>query len=122
MFKAVTNIWIITVMIVVFIGQAMAYNASIPCETSDEIHSTSIYSELIIYNDSHIGNSEDCCGIECCDIGCSCVANACTSIVFINTEIATTNLSVLSESIYTQLSEQPKTIDTPHYRPPIFIS
>ena len=122
MFKAVLSILVKVVMIAAFVGQAMAYSASIPCETAVEPHSSSDYRELTSDNDSHADNSQDCCGIECCDIGCNCVANACTSIVFINTEIVTTNLTTLSEGIYTQQPDQLITIDTPHYRPPILIS
>lgn len=124
MFKASSKVLIIVMMLVAFVGQVTAFNTSMSCETSaDSLSAHS--SELEQSIDSHStdsDNQEDCCGIECCDGGCTCITNACSSFAYFNTEIDPTKTTLLSEAVYMQQSEQPKSISTLLYRPPIFIS
>ncbi|MDG1750974.1 MAG: hypothetical protein P8I03_04845 [Thalassotalea sp.] len=129
MFKGVSRVLIITMMLAAFVGQAMAFNTSMSCENS--ISSLSNTSELVKhyelvknYDTSKIDtdSQEDCCGIECCDLGCVCVANACSSFVYFHTEVHSIKTAILSDVVYIQQSEQPKPIATLLYRPPIFIS
>jgi len=124
MFKAVSRVLVWAVILVAFIGQAMTFNASMPCETSVESHYTSL-NELVNNYDSNsidTDNQEDCCGIECCSINCACIGNACASFVYFNAEVDSTKSALLSEAVYIQQSEQPKSILTLRYRPPIFTS
>ncbi|MFQ3196015.1 MAG: hypothetical protein ACI9N3_002857 [Colwellia sp.] len=124
MFKVASKVLVIAVMLVAFIGQTLAFNTSMSCETL--VDSSSLgFSELLMHNDSNSidsDNSKDCCGIECCDVGCTCIANACSLFVYFNTEVESTKIVTLSEHFYKQQSAQPKSISTLLYRPPIFIS
>jgi hypothetical protein len=124
MFKTVSRMLLITVMLVAFVGQATVFNAAMSCETSvDSLSPT--FSELGKHYDSNTietGSSEDCCGIECCDMACTCIANACSSFAYVNTEVDSIKPEVLSEAVYRQTSKQPKSIATLLYRPPIFSS
>ena len=123
MLKAESRVLIITMILVAFIGQAIAFNTSISCENS--VDSLSPHSSELV---KHLGlkaidanSPEDCCGIECCDLGCTCVANACSSFVYFNSEVHSTKTAVLSDVVHMQPLEQPKSIATLLYRPPIFI-
>jgi hypothetical protein len=121
MFKAVSNVLVIAVMLVTFVGQAMAFNTAIPCEKSENSLSHS-FSEQVTHNylkQIDTDKSEDCCGIECCSVGCTCIANACSSFVYVNTDVNPTNMAALSEAAYIQLLEQPNSPPTLLYRPPI---
>jgi hypothetical protein len=124
MFKAVSRVLVIAVMLVAFVGQAIAFNTSMLCETSVDSFSPN-FSELVKHYDSKpidTDNREDCCGIECCDVDCTCIANACSSLVYLNTEVDSTKTAALSDVVYMQQFEQPKSISTLLYRPPIFTS
>jgi hypothetical protein len=119
MFKAVSRVLTIAVMLFTFVGQTVAFNSSIPCETS-VTHLSANASEHSASENTD--NRVDCCGIECCDFDCTCVANACSSIVYFNTEFNSTRTVTLSNVVAMQQSDQPKPIATLLYRPPIFIS
>jgi len=124
MFQTVLKVLVIVVMLVAFVGQAVTFNTSMSCETSVETI-TPNFSELVKHNNSNpidTDNSEDCCGIECCEIDCSCIANACSSFLHFNTEVVSIKTAILSETLYMQQTEQPKSIATLLFRPPIFIS
>jgi hypothetical protein len=124
MFKAVSKVSVIAVMLVAFVGQAIAFDTSMSCENSGDPLSPS-FSELVKRFDSKpidTDNQDDCCGIECCDVDCTCIANACSSLVYLNTEVDSTKTAALSEVVYMQQFEQPKSISTLLYRPPIFTS
>lgn len=124
MFKAVSRVIFIAVTLIAFIGQAIAFNASVSCENSVKSISPN-FSEIIQPFDSNpidTSSPDDCCGIECCDLDCICIANACSSFIYFNTEIDSIKTAVLSEAVYSQKSEQPNAISTFLYRPPIFIS
>ncbi len=124
MFKAVSKVLFITVLLVAFVGQAIAFNTSMSCETPVDSISPN-FSELVQHFDSNpidTNSPEDCCGIECCDLDCICIANACSSFIYFNSESDSIKTAALSEAVYRQKSEQPNAISTFLYRPPIFIS
>lgn len=124
MFKAASKVLVIAVMLVAFVGQALAFNTSMPCETSVDTISLD-FEELEKHLDSNqidTDSLEDCCGIECCDLGCTCIANACSSFVYFNTEVYATKIGTLSEVINNHPAAQPKAIAALLYRPPIFTS
>lgn len=124
MFKAVSKMLVIAMMLVAFVGQAIAFNASMPCETSEDSHSPNVSKLVKDYDSSPTStdNEEDCCGIECCDLNCTCIANACSSVVYFNIEVSSTKTPILSGVAYIQQPKQTKSIVTLLYRPPIFIS
>jgi hypothetical protein len=124
MCKAVSRALVTVVMLVAFVGQAIAFNTSMSCETSVDSLSHNV-SELVKHYDSNLidtDSPENCCGIECCDVDCNCLANACSSFVYLNTDVDSTKIAALSDVVYMQQSEQPKFIATLLYRPPIFTS
>ncbi len=116
-------------MLVTFIGQVMANNTSMFCETVIDPLSSTKKNELVKHNDSIlidtdsiVNSTEECCDIECCNIDCLCIANACSSVAYLNAEVGETKIVVFSEAAYLQQSEQTNSISTLLYRPPIFTS
>lgn len=125
MFKAVSRVLVVAMIFFAFFGQAIAYSATMSCETSVDSHSASNYSELVNHNYSNAtdtGSSTHCCDIECCDADCICIANACSSFAYLNAEVGSVKAVVLYEAVYIQQFEQPKSITTLLFRPPIFVS
>ncbi len=124
MLKAVSRVLVIAVMLISFIGQAIAFNASMSCETS--VNSLSHNPTVLVrhYNSKALdtGNHQDCCGIDCCDIGCSCSANVCSSFVYFTAEVNLIKAPTASHIVDTQLFKQPKNFSALLYRPPIFIA
>ncbi len=124
MFKAASRVLVIAVMLIAFIGQAIAFNSAMSCETLESSFSSNLI-EQVKYNESvtsATGSSEDCCGIKCCDLDCTCVANACSSFMNVSTEVEAIKATTLNEVAGLQRLEQPKIFSTLLYRPPIFIS
>ncbi|TWX73943.1 hypothetical protein [Colwellia sp. C1TZA3] len=124
MLKAVSRMFVIAMMLVAFVGQAMTFNSSMSCETSVNSHSSKTSERVKHYDLSTLNtvSLEDCCGIECCDVNCTCIVNACSSSVYFNTVVNSAKIAVLAEVFYMQQSAQPKSIATLLYRPPIFTS
>ncbi|MDO6488571.1 hypothetical protein Q4503_12725 [Colwellia sp. 6_MG-2023] len=124
MVKAVSRVLFLAVMLVAFIGQVLAFNTSMSCETYAESHSL-IKNHTLENNDPSIidtDNSEDCCNIECCDMDCVCMAHVCSSSTYFSTDVGLNKTAVVGEKLYTYNVEQSKSIITLLYRPPIFIS
>jgi hypothetical protein len=124
MFKAVSRMLVIAMMLFAFVGQAVAFNSAMPCETFEDSHPSHV-SEIAKHYDSnltHNNSEEDCCGIDCCDLDCICIANACSSIVYFNIEINSASTSSLSYIVNIQQSKQTRSMATVLYRPPILIS
>ena len=124
MFQAVFRVLIIAMMLVAFIGQAIAFNSSMSCETSVDTHSHNVSEQVKHYdlNPIDITSQEDCCGIKCCDVNCICIANACSSFEYFNIEIDSKKIATLKEVVYMEQSKQPKSIAALLYRPPIITS
>ena len=121
MFQAVLRVFVIAMMLTTFVGQAITFNSSMSCQTSGE-YSSPHFSELVIHAESDpidTNSSEDCCGIECCEVDCTCISNACSSFVYLNTDVDLTRQSTDSDVLYLQYIEQPNSIATLFYRPPI---
>ena len=119
MFKADPRVLVIAVMLVAFVGQAIAFNTFMSCENSADSLSANL-SEPVKQYDSNpidIDNPEDCCGVDC-----SCIASGCSLLVYFNTEVELIETAALSEVVYMRQSEQLKSISTLLYRPPIFTS
>ncbi len=122
--KIVSRVFIIAVMLVAFIGQALAFHTAMPCDTVEDsplAHST----ELVKHFDSTLidtASPNDCCGIECCSTDCTCIVNACSSLVYLNTQATSINTVALCDIFYIQPLEQTNPITALLYRPPIVIS
>lgn len=121
MCKAVLRIFIIAMMLVAFVGQAITFNTSMSCETSVNALSFDT-NERVKHYDLNTTSPEDCCGIECCGVNCTCIVNACSSSVYFNTVVHSAKIIILAEVFYMQQFEQLKSISTLLYRPPIFTS
>lgn len=125
MFKAGSRVLVQVLMLVAFIGQAMAYNTPLSCDDSVEAHSPSTQSDLLNHSDTKSINSNnflDCCDIECCDVNCICLANAHSSFAYFNTQSASPNTDYLIKDCYITQIQQPISIPALLYRPPIFTS
>lgn len=144
MLKAISKVVVLTIMLVAFISQAMAFNTSMPCESADDEHqnalatsqnlSPSVLTNKVLTHsvstDSVVKGSDstvidadnhgDCCGIECCDLDCGCITNTCTSVVYFTINAATIKAVALGENLYLQQLVQPQSLSTSLYRPPIF--
>ena len=120
MLKAISKVSVLTIMFVAFIGQAMAFNTAIPCDSGDE-HSILSKAEIKaqVNTDSNLDEHDDCCGIECCSLDCSCIANACNSVVYFSASIAILHSEVTSETLNIHQLIQPCSVSNSLYRPPI---
>ncbi len=124
MYKTVLTGLVLALIFVAFIGQAMTFSASIPCEASVDARYANNsgfenhQAESLLETDS----ITDCCGIECCDVDCTCVANACSPVVYFKTEVDPARAVALNEGVYIQQFKQPNSIFSSLFRPPIFTS
>ena len=138
MLKSVSRTLFIAVMLIAFIGQAVAFNSAMSCETSEDSFHTKAKAHTNINSSNETDNfsaqtqhkdsvllaeesSEDCCGIECCDVDCNCIANACSSFMYVETEASATKKYTLNQDACLQQADQPKAVASLLYRPPIFI-
>ncbi len=120
MLKALSKVLVMLVMLSTFVGHAIASYTSISCESSTELNLSIKHTEKINDNARYKGNAET--AADCCDMDCVCAANACSSAIYLNTDVGSTQVVVFNESVYLQISAQPKSISTLLYRPPIFTS
>ena len=114
--------WImVVVMLVAFLGQAMAYSTVLPCEAKDEHVSDSLNNENANHDDAdeHVS---DCCDIECCDVDCICPSAACSSIVYLSNDVRLRKIMRVTQTLVIEQDIQPDPVSALHYRPPIFTS
>ena len=125
MSKSLSKVLVVIAMLTAFLGQALAYTA-MSCEMSADSHASHMemehssmnHQESMSHGDmktSDTGKYQDCCSVDC-----TCPANACTSITFLNTNVGSTDLLRVREAVFLQKVEQPTSISTSLYRPPIF--
>ena len=109
-------------MMVAFIGQAMAYHTAFSIEPSADIHTVTEHVEQPQHIESADSDCQltNCCDTDCCEIDCICPANACSSTTVLNSSIDSTDIQIFSESVAALQSKQPHSISTSLYRPPIF--
>lgn len=119
MHKTLSNLVVVTMVLVAFVGQAMAYSVLNPCDFSADTHVSEAQGESEVHDNANQTNA-DCCDTECCDVDCICAANACSSAVYLNADNRPTFINVITVPIYKWSSERPKSISSLLYRPPIF--
>jgi len=127
MLKSLPSVLVVVTMLFALMGQALAYT-SMPCDMSVNSHQahqaykTTEHSNMIHHEGmSHHQMNENSTSSEpCCEIDCVCAANACTSVTFLNSETALTDILSLSDSVTMQHTEQTNAIFTSLFRPPIF--
>lgn len=112
-------------MLIAFVGQAFAYTA-MSCEMSTGSHESHMNMDHSTMNDhegmnhSDMSKTDNGQSEDCCDADCVCPENACTSTTVLNSNVNSTDIQSLSEAVVIQQSNQPKSISTSLYRPPIF--
>lgn len=128
MIKSISRVLFTAFMLIAFVGQAIAFNSAMSCETSENATPVSAHTNVSAQAQhkssaaSDSKSSEDCCGIDCCDLDCNCIANACSSFMYVETEgYAAKNYS-LNKAVWLPLANQPKNMTSLLYRPPIFTS
>ena len=128
MIKSISRVLFTEFMLIAFVGQAIAFNSAMSCETSENATPVSAHTNVSAQAQhkssaaSDSKSSEDCCGIDCCDLDCNCIANACSSFMYVETEgYAAKNYS-LNKAVWLPLANQPKNMTSLLYRPPILTS
>ena len=136
MYKPLSKVLIVMTMLIAFIGQTLAYSA-MACEMAGDAHQAhtmmvngeeTMSHHLMDRSSSDHGNmnhpmasqgnpssSDDCCGVDCI-----CPANACTSFTLLSTPTTYVDLVLLNEALNLLPIEQPSSLPTSLYRPPIF--
>jgi hypothetical protein len=124
MFKPFSKVLVLAAMLIAFVGQALAYT-TMPCEMtvdSHQSHMTMDHSSP----DSPKGmdhskmKSSKSTSEDCCDVDCVCPDHACSSVSLLISGYYTLGVMGFTEAAIIQVSEQPNSISTSLYRPPIF--
>lgn len=113
--------YVVLMMLVVFVGQAVAFDASSACKMTSSFD-TSIENSLQSTSENVDADDADCCDTNCCDVGCSCVGGSCSSIVYLHTEFQKTQIIVSKMAEFNQQVLYPNTMSSTLFRPPIFIT
>lgn len=136
MYKPLSKVLIVMTMLIAFIGQTLAYSA-MACEMAGDAHqahtmmtsgddmmshlsmdhSSSVHANMnhAITSQDESSSSDDCCGVDCI-----CPANACTSFTLLGAPTTYVGLALLNEAVNLLPIEQPSSLPTSLYRPPIF--
>jgi hypothetical protein len=127
MFQSLSKIIVITLMMIAFIGQALAY-AAMPChmitgDNTHEMHKSKPHSVMADHQQMMQENSMNHNMTEnqnCCDNECSCPSNACSSLLFVSVISSTTNINFSFDKISYHDSILLPVHNKSLYRPPIF--
>jgi hypothetical protein len=139
MFKGLSKVFLLSAMLIAYLGQSIAYSNNITCDApsdnqidkvsnvkSDHFFSQNLVSATLVKSNSaqHTDSERaiDCCDVECCDIDCVCFGNACSHFSYLQITLATTNIVINNEALYWQKNEPKQSLSQLLYRPPIFIS
>ena len=125
MHKPISRFVVILAMLVAFVGQAWASSA-MSCEMMVSLHKTHVSKEhcsmtehgSMEQNMSKTGDSksDDCCNAT----GCVCPASGCTSAPMLFTSINIADVITTNAKAVVQYPQQPVSIISSLYRPPIF--
>ena len=144
MFRPFSNMLVVSAMLIAFVGQAMAY-ASMSCEMLADYHPShqnmehaqmdhaqmdhafmdhaSMDQSLMghsLMDHSQMGENQSMSSEECCGTDCICPVNACTSVTLLPAGVNASAFTALSEAVSLPGVQQPKSVSTSLYRPPIF--
>ncbi|MFD2165688.1 hypothetical protein ACFSJY_05370 [Thalassotalea euphylliae] len=133
MHKTLSQLIVITLMLLAFLSQAFAGANPMTCAPADNTatqhlsDSTNqpVKSQHIITDyslDNIYDNEAECCDVDCCERDCVCFTSGCASIVYISTTPVSTQLNVARSLSAIVSTEHPITRITALYRPPIFTS
>jgi hypothetical protein len=127
----VSKVLVVAVMLIAFVGQALAYS-SMSCEMSHESHMNMSHDSMdhssmdhssmdhASMDHSSVDQNSQNQHEECCGSDCVCPDSACMSIIIVGSDPKTAYVACLSESVSFQPMNQTKSIPTSLYRPPIF--
>lgn len=127
MCKSLAQVMLITLMLIAFIGQTLAFSA-MSCEMSmkmspieqlaqtDHIPVKHYSSSLAIDTSKAVNKHTQ----DCCDNDCVCPTNACTTTTALFSSVLTTAIYFESETPISLPTEQPNAIYSSLFRPPIF--
>ncbi len=145
--KAFSQVFIVAVMLITFIGQAMAFSSSASSESGSESlyqknHQSNLDADIAGDDNNSLSNSVsvkkhndaltdcadlDCCEVDCCTINvcendCVCAASGCLSLMFLNNGIADKDIKGFTETLTLTNLIQTQSISSNPYRPPIVLS
>lgn len=125
--KSIKEAVLVTVLLLSFLGQAMAYS-TMACDMSANSHTSMEHSSQKSMKSMHhdgVDHSNSNASVpassgDCCDIECLCPVTACTSISILCEIAGLTVINNHSDDIDFHQLEQLNSIPTSLYRPPIF--
>jgi hypothetical protein len=143
MSKALSTVFFITTMFIVFIGQSMAFSnyffSEIATKSSIQKYSHSLDKSSkmrsLAQNNSQKNQDKthkesnrttsdcidiECCATDCCDVECVCATGNCSSLMYLNNELSTDQLATFHELSALLLPRQTKSFISGPYRPPIY--
>ena len=145
--KAFSQVFIVAVILITFIGQAMAFSSSASSERTSESHNqnnhqNNLAADIAVNDNDRLANSVstkkhndyltdcsdlDCCELDCCTINvcendCVCAASGCLSLMFLNNGIADIGIKGFTETLTLTNPAQTQSISSNPYRPPIVLS
>lgn len=120
--KLSTQLLILMMLLLAFIGQVTAMSVPACAEESSLVDSSA--ATEINTHISDIKNAEtkesDCCSTVCCDLGCLCLVSNCTSVVFVSTDFPLNQHNITTDVIGFSETLVLDTSKSLVYRPPIF--
>ena len=126
MFKLLSQLLFMIIILVAFVGQITAYSLMASFDSISELQtSTQLQSSSTEHNEyssAENTSEDDCCDVECCESECICPANACASMVYLDSNLPLSNLAVIGESLNLLSTQAALVIARSLYRPPIFTS
>lgn len=124
MLATFARLFVITTLLIAFIGQGFANAYAQPCSPSEhtttEVNTATIYSSDIEQHTERTSHQEDeCCDLDCCDNNCSCLGSSCSAAVYLVPPATTfTAFGSLTTDYFSQ-TEHPISSQSYLYRPPI---
>jgi hypothetical protein len=126
MFKALSQLLFMIILLVAFVGQTMAYSLMASHDSISELQTSTQLQSSSTEHDEHSpaesSSENDCCDVECCESECICPANACASMVYLDSNLPISDLAVISEPLNLLSTQATLVIARSLYRPPIFTS
>jgi hypothetical protein len=126
MFKSLSQLLFMIILLVAFVGQAMAYSLMTSFDSISQLQTSIQLQSSITEHDEHSSAEsaaeDDCCNVECCESECICPENACASMVYLDSDLFVSELAFISESLNLLSTQATLVIARSLYRPPIFTS
>ena len=120
MSKIVFKVFIALTLILAQLGQVVSASAS--CDLFAEAHETAAHSTMPHHETMDHSHPVDApmASDNCCDTECACPINYCSSLIYMIQEFKPLLMTPITHSVLRPISEQPVSVKTSLYRPPIF--